>query len=309
METNAPAVLLPRDQNQAVLTGSKAFRHFAEESRVPVQVVTLLRFVTMAVLAAGPLFRPGRTVGAALACLLAAAAVYVFNGVMDRVEDRANGSARPISSGRLPVSTAVQGILAAGCAALLLAWFSGGPALISVLGAYLAFGYAYSGAPFHGKRSGRGASLLVLGLGICTYAAGWLSSGHRHPIAALLLTAAMSLWMAAVGALVKDLSDVRGDIVAGRRTPHIVWGSTRTRLVASLNGFAIGGGYLAAATAWAPVLVPSALVLLAGAFVVAVFARTTRHSVTRDDLRLPYRAFMVTQYGANAALLFWLLVR
>lgn len=306
---DAPALWPPTNRNQPVRVGARTLRYFAEESRITVQIVSLLRFATVFALASGPLPSLGGGVAGGLALVLAASAVYVFNGVTDRVEDRANGSTRPIVSDRLPVRTAVRGIVAATVLALLISGFSGGPVLLAPLVGYLACGYAYSGAPFHGKRRGHTASLLVLGLGAFTYVVGWAGSGHRHALAAIVLAVAMSAWMAGVGTLVKDFSDVEGDALAGRRTPQIVWRRSGARLLASANALAVGAGYLTAALAWAPLLVPSALVVSAGAVVVAVLTRTTRNSAGRDRLRLPYRAFMVTQYGAHAVLLAWLIVR
>ncbi|MFC5911227.1 UbiA family prenyltransferase [Streptacidiphilus monticola] len=266
----------------------------------------LARFVVAALLSS-PDFRPGiRLVAGALAWTLATMAIYVFNGIADRVEDRANGSTRPISSGRLAVPHAVGGALAAGLLGLPLGLFAGGPAELVPLLAFLAAGYAYSGAPFRGKRHGASASALVLVLGAATYAGGWCVGGRGDTSPVLVLGAAMSLWMALVGAVVKDLSDVEGDRVAGRRTPVIVWGQTPTRIVASANALLVGGGYLAAALCWAPALAPSAGVVLGGAAVLAVLTALTRHSIDRGERRRPYRAFMVTQYLAHALALLWL---
>jgi 4-hydroxybenzoate polyprenyltransferase len=280
----------------------------AAESRIPVLLMFLTRFATAALLSS-TVSAPGvALLLGALAWTLATMAIYVFNGIADRVEDRANGSTRPISSGRLPVPTAVAGTVGAGLLCLPAAIAAGGPALLAPLAVFLAAGYAYSGAPFHGKRRGLSASTLVLLLGAATYAGGWFTGEQQHPGHLLVLGAAMSLWMAGVGALVKDLSDIEGDTAAGRRTPVIVWGQTRTRITASANALLIGAGYLTAALRWAPVLVPSAVALLTGAAVLAVLTVVTRHAADRGERRRPYRAFMVTQYAAHAFAVIWFIV-
>ncbi|MFI5781893.1 UbiA family prenyltransferase [Nocardia sp. NPDC051570] len=246
---------------------------------------------------------------AAAAWVLATLAAYVFNGVMDVTEDRANGSTRPISRGSLPVPVAAGGVVVAGALALAIGGVvdAGGLLPLLIL-AHLACGYAYSGAPFYGKRRGSTAALLVLGMGALTYAAGWQVAGQQGGLPVLLLGTAMSLWMAGVGALSKDLPDAEGDAAGGRRTPVIVWGDTRVRILITANALLIGLAYLAAAIVLAPVLVPSAITLVIGALAVGVLAATTRRATSRGDRRLPYRAFMVTQYAVHIAVLATLLI-
>lgn len=89
---------------------SRVIRLGWEESRPPVQVAITGRFlvgVLLAVLGTGGVVgfggdgRGWRIAVAAGAWLAAGMAVYVSNGMADPREDRANGSARPIASGRL----------------------------------------------------------------------------------------------------------------------------------------------------------------------------------------------------------------
>lgn len=280
-----------------------------EESRRPVLVIFTGRFLTSAVLAA-PLPRAaGPVLLGALAWALATMAVYVFNGVADRVEDRANGSSRPVASGRLSVPAAVRGTACCTALSVLLALTAqGGLPLVCLLG-FLVAGYAYSGPPVYGKRHTVGAALLVLVLGAATYAGGWLTADrcialrpHAHALVIVFGTA-LTLWMAMVGVLVKDLSDVEGDAVVGRRTPVLVWGQTVTRTVIFVNSLAVSGGFLLAALRWAPALVPGAAALLAGALAVMLTVVTTRHSPDRGRQRRPYRMFMIAQYAAHVLVL------
>ncbi|ASF13538.1 hypothetical protein CEQ30_38455 [Nocardia brasiliensis] len=302
----AASIQFPADTTAgAVLV--RLSKEFLQESRISVQIIFLMRFGTAAVLGASVL--GGQVVLAAVAWVLATLAAYVFNGVMDVTEDRANGSTRPISRGSLPVPVAAGGVIAAGALALAIGGVvdAGGWLPLLIL-AHLACGYAYSGAPFYGKRRGSTAALLVLGMGVLTYAAGWQAAGQQGGLPVLLLGTAMSLWMAGVGALVKDLSDAEGDAAGGRQTPVIKWGDGRVRLLVTVNAALIAAGYGVAALLFAPMLAPSALALVIGAVAVGVLAATTRRATSRTDRRLPYRAFMVTQYAVHIAVLATLLI-
>lgn len=301
MQRGIAAVRIPADYITWTVL-ARISREIVQESRVSVQIIFLVRFCTAAALGAAVL---GPTVWvAAAAWLLSTIAAYVFNGVMDRTEDRANGSTRPISRGSLPVPVALAGVAGAAATAVLLAWAvdPSGLLMLLVLG-NLALGYAYSGAPFYGKRRGDTAALLVLGSGVLTYAAGWQAAGRLGGLPVLVLGAAMSLWMACVGAVVKDLSDVEGDAAAGRRTPAVVWGATRVRVLAGANAALIAGGYLTVALTVAPVLLPSAFALVAGALGVIVLAAATGRADTRAGRRLPYQAYMVAQYAVHIVVL------
>ncbi|MGW3172469.1 UbiA family prenyltransferase [Streptomyces sp. NPDC001153] len=138
----------------------------------------------------------------------------------------------------------------------------------------------------------------VLLLGGLTFAAGWTTAGGRtDALPVIVFGGALTLWMGAVGALVKDLSDVRGDAAAGRRTALIRWGERRARVVCALNPVALGLAYLTTAAAVVPSLLVSAVILSAGALVTAHLVRTTSSDAPRSRSRLPYRAFMLTQYA------------
>lgn len=285
----------PQENSAARIVNS--LHGFLLESRPAVQVIFLLRFLAAAALSDG--LRGTRVWAAASAWALATMAVYVFNGVMDVTEDRANGSSRPIASGALPPPVAAALVAAAAALALAVGAAVDPVLLLPLVAAHLACGYAYSGPPFHGKRRGSTTSLLVLGMGVATYAAGWAAAGRHASVPVLLLGAAMSLWMAGVGALAKDLSDVAGDTLAGRRTPVIVWGERRARTLTAFNAVLIGAAFLTASLLLAAPLLPAAVALLLGSPVVAVLAATTRHGATPRIRRFPYRAFMVTQYAVH----------
>lgn len=290
-------------------TGNRILTMLLQESRIAVQVIFVLRFLSAVALASNLMDVLPAALLAGTAWSLATIGVYVFNGVMDVAEDRVNGSSRPIARGALDLETAKTGVFSAIGLAFALGLAHGDGMLLLLLAVYVACGYAYSGPPFHGKRRGSSASLLVLGLGVLTYAAGWESSGHLRPTPVVLLAVVMSLWMAGVGAFAKDLSDVAGDLAGGRRTPVIAWGEPRARLVVAVNALTIASFYLAVTAACAPMLLPSATVVGVGAVTVAVLVATTRRSTSKARRRLPYRAFMVTQYAAHLAVFIVLAVR
>ena len=294
----APLPIVPR---AAVRGAGRAIEGYVRESRIPVQLIFALRFTTIA--AVNGVSRIQQTSLCILAWVLATSAVYVFNGLMDLPEDRANKSSRPIASGVLTPWAAEFGCAAAAGVSLLLAFAAHEPLLMLLLVGHLALGYAYSAPHFNGKGRGSTASLLVLGMGLLTYTGGWLSSERSHPVVSLVLALSMSMWMAAVGAVVKDLSDVVGDAAAGRRTPVLVLGDRVTRVLAAGNAIIIALLYTAAALTGAPALRLSALALTIGALAVAGMLWSTRRSGDRNERRAPYRAFMATQYAVHLALL------
>ena len=87
----------------------------------------------------------GRAVLAFAAFSLVASAVYLFNDIRDREEDRHHPRKRlrPIAAGRLPVAAAAAGAAALAAAALLLGLTLGG-GFLAILAVYLAANLAYS---------------------------------------------------------------------------------------------------------------------------------------------------------------------
>ena len=274
------------------------------EARPVVQLIFLLRFCVGGMLAWA--YRdpgvPWTSVVAAAGWVAATWAIYLVNGIADVVEDRENGSARPIASGRLATGPAsVAGWLLAGVAIGCGAAVSLTQLVLVVL--MLGVGWAYSMGPHPLKKSVAGFTTSVIALGMLTYLAGWCAvAGPQRPSAALLLFGAvMSCWMGLVGST-KDLPDERGDRKAGRRTLPVVLGARTARVVMAGQAVLLGLAFLVAAATWHAPLLPVAVVVLAGALTVAGIALRP----VRDDRALkrrPYRAFMLTQYVAHLTVL------
>ncbi|MEV5128420.1 UbiA family prenyltransferase [Streptomyces decoyicus] len=273
------------------------------ESRISVQIVFLLRFTVAFLMSTNS---PDSAAGippflaAALAWGLATTYVYLVNGVHDAPEDQLNQSGRPISRGELSPRSATFVSRGLAAVALLIATLVESPLFLALITAQLLCGFAYSAPRIALKSRTSTTVLAVLLLGGLTFAAGWLSgggTGDAWPV--IVFGGALTLWMGAVGALVKDLSDVRGDTAAGRRTALVLWGERRARTVCAITPVAVALLYLATAWLTAPALLPSAVCLLAGAIVTSGLVRATSSDEPRSRSRLPYRAFMCTQYGAG----------
>lgn len=228
---------------------------------------------------------------------------YLYNGCTDFHEDQVNGSARPIASGRLPRRSAllvargaaVGSLVAAACAGL-------GPLLLCT--AMLLLGHAYSAPRTVWKNNTPAAMGVVFLSGLLTYAAGPLALGVSPTSPALFLTAlSMSLWMALVGAVAKDFSDIEGDAAAGRRTWAVTLGERRTRVLVAVGACTVGGVFTAGALRWAPEQLPTACVVLVGGLALAAVTLAGDATDDRHLRRRPYRFFMVTQHCAHLALL------
>ncbi|MFJ3303478.1 UbiA family prenyltransferase [Streptomyces sp. NPDC086549] len=280
-----------------------SFRLFVEEARPSVQLIFLMRFLAGAVLAVGGRFSGlgAPVVVAGIGWVLATLFTYGINGVCDVHEDLVNKTGRPIARGELPPGVAAvwTWLCAAGS---VIAMLSTGSTLLTAYGLlFLLLGYAYSAAPFQLKRTAGGASGSVLLMGLLTYAAGWTAAGRTLPTGPdLAVAGAMSLWMAAVGAVTKDFSHVAGDAAAGRRGSVTAWGDGPARLTGAVGALLVAGGFAAVAVHRSTLLGPAACVLLGGAVAVAVLCRTTRGDEARG--RTPYRAFMVTQHLVHLTL-------
>jgi 4-hydroxybenzoate polyprenyltransferase len=227
---------------------------------------------------------------------------YLYNGCTDVREDRVNGSRRPIADGRLPLDAALAVARGALCAALVSAALAGLGTLL-LCAVLLLLGHAYSAPGTAWKNRTSRAMGTVLFSGLLTYCAGPVALGvPPHVPTLLVVSVAMSLWMALVGAVAKDLSDIAGDTAVGRRTWAVTLGERRTRALVAAGALAVGLGFTGAALLWAPALLATALVVLAGG--AAVAAVTLRGgSGSPGARRRPYRLFMLTQHLAHAALL------
>ncbi|NBE83277.1 UbiA family prenyltransferase [Micromonospora rubida] len=272
------------------------------EARPVVQLIFLLRFAggaALAVLSGGS--PSGGAVRGAVAWLLLTWSVYLVNGVADVTEDRANGSRRPIARGLLDPGAALRTAYALATAGLLLA-ATVAPTLVLLGAGQLALGWWYSmgRAPLKRRVSGTTASVVLAGL--LTYLAG-ASSAEARPVPHLwVFPVAMALWMA-VGALAKDLSDVPGDRLAGRRTLPIARGETWARRSVAAVALTVAIAFLISAQdAWAPVRIASWLTV-AGAVVLTWLACGSGSQGGPARRRRPYRVFMTTQYLTHLALL------
>lgn len=279
------------------LSGLCAVRLSWQEARPQVQVMYLLRFGTAALLTGGVavLREPGVLLGG-LSWLMAMWSVYTFNGVTDVVADRANQSSRPIARGALPADTAMASVYLLSGGALLLAALVSVPQTLLVV-AVLAVGWAYSAGPRPGKETMSGFFAGVVLLGLLTFAAGAVSTGRlpadRNTV---LFAVAMSAWMGCAGST-KDLSDVVGDRLAGRRTWPVVLGERRARLLIAACVQAVGWSFVVAGVLLRTDLVLAPVTVLAGAIVVAVALVNPPNARTHP--RRPYRIFMTTQYVAH----------
>src|SRR5215475_446912 len=202
------------------------------EARPVVQVMFLLRFGAGVALAGGG--EPLRVLAGFVCWACATFFTYLINGVADVVEDRVNGSRRPIARGDLAPEVAAAVAWYAAVLAVLLGLALGLTTGLLVV-TFLACGYVYSGKPFSCKRFTGTAVAVVLLAGGLTYAAGYeVGAGSNGGIvsgALVLFGTAMSLWMGLVGALAKDMSDAAGDRAAGRLTVACRWGERRVRQI------------------------------------------------------------------------------
>jgi 4-hydroxybenzoate polyprenyltransferase len=278
------------------------------ETRPVVQAIFAVRYWTgvAVVVAADGRFRPFAVLVGALAWLLLTMSIYLVNGVSDLAADRANGSARPLARGLVGVQGAVRTARALAGGGLVLAALTGTVALVACAVAMVVLGWAYSVGPRPLKCSVAGTALASAGGGLLTYLAGAAAAGGAPggPYGAMFVL--LAAWMAVAGAA-KDLGDRAGDQAAGRRTLPVVVGHRRATRVIAAGCLLLGAVTLAVAWTWPEVVVP-ALVLCAGAVGVATAALRTPEDASRVRLRRPYRAFMVTQYAVNPALLLSVLV-
>ncbi|MET8152910.1 UbiA family prenyltransferase [Actinoplanes sp. NPDC049668] len=272
------------------------------EARPQVQVIFVLRFATAAALALLSGAAPGPAILAgAAAWFLLTWAIYLVNGIGDIVEDRANGSTRPIARGDLSPATAWW--IAGGLAVAGMALAAAVSPLLALLGSgQLLLGWAYSMGPAPLKRVTVQAVVAVVLAGLLTYAAGVVSAGGRPERHLLVFPLMMALWMA-VGGVTKDLSDVPGDRLAGRRTLPILLGERRARRVMALVAGAVAGGFVVLAADSPPTVRLASWLVLLGAVVLAwvVCAPAGRDDAFRR--RWPYRIFMATQYIAHISVL------
>jgi 4-hydroxybenzoate polyprenyltransferase len=274
-----------------------------QEARPVVQLIFMLRFLAGVALGRG---EGGAVVDlslipAAVSWLAATWAIYLLNGVADTVEDRANGSARPIARGDLPARSAAALVWLLCVVGLCVAAFVSKTHVVLVA-LLLGIGWAYSMGPRPLKNNMVGFVFAVTALGLLTYLAGWHATAAGIPGGALLLFGmAMSMWMG-LGGATKDLSDTKGDRLAGRRTLPVLLGERRARIAMVIGASLVGGSFLTFSVAWMSWLLLAAAVACAGSAALAVVALTPLGDGDRCAKRRPYRVFMVTQYLTHLTL-------
>ncbi len=271
-----------------------------QECRPAVLTIFLVRFVVAGTAGLPSVAAaPSTLVLGSLVWLASVAFTYLYNGVTDIGEDRANGSRRPIARGDLPVIQARR--IAWALAAFALAGAASlGHVMFAVTLCMIALGYAYSAPGLSLKSRTPDTIAVVVASGALTYFAGWLAGAAPLTAHLVVLAVAMTLWMGLVGAVAKDFSDARGDAKHGRRNWTVLWGGRVTAVIVSVSAVTIGAGLLACAVALAlPELLTPAAVVLAGALVLAGAALTARPGDSRSRRRLPYQVFMITQHATH----------
>ncbi|MER5204532.1 UbiA family prenyltransferase [Streptomyces sp. NPDC002825] len=309
MTLTSGRVLNPESQPRvSLLRGLRCARLSLVEARPVVQIVFLLRFTVGAAFSSGDLADAPRLVAGVLVWWLAVVAAYLVNGVLDVKEDRANGSVRPIARGDLPERTAAMLTVVAAAGSLLLSLWV--PGLTLWVAVFLLLGWLYSAPPFPAKRWSSTCAVVVFGLGWTSFASGAVAVEGEPGLSGLVFATVMSAWMALVGAVVKDLGDVEGDAVGGRRTVAVRHGAARARAVAVAGALLVGAGGVAAALVWAPLTLAGAVPLAIGAVCMVVQIVRTARAADRDrkTRRSAYRVFMRTQFAANVAMLLVLLL-
>ena len=129
--------------DQSVQRGLTALRDVLREARPAVQLGFMLRVAACANLLRHPSSRGAVGV---LGWFLLTVAIYTFNGITDTAEDRANGSSRPIASGKLSADVAKSWCLILSGLGLVVCAVTG-PVEATAGAGLLAVGWAYSAGP------------------------------------------------------------------------------------------------------------------------------------------------------------------
>jgi len=238
---------------------------------------------------------------AAKACAIVA--VYIYNGVMDVEEDRANGSARPIARGALLPVQGRRAAMVFGAVGLVVAMGARSPALVANVLVILAVGWCYSAPLFSLKRFPAGFMLTMVLLSLPSYHAGYVMTDNgTGRLSFLVFVTAMLLWLAFVGQS-KDLSDVEGDRSVGRRSLPIAWGEDAARWAISVSALLVGGSFGVVSACFVKVLMLPAVLVFVGAVAVAILSLGPWGRGERKQRRRPYAAFMVTQYVGNISVI------
>ncbi|HEX9750804.1 MAG TPA: UbiA family prenyltransferase [candidate division Zixibacteria bacterium] len=166
---------------------------------------------------------------AVLPPMLICAAGYIDNDICDRAIDRHIKPARAIVSGRVRLSAARAAAGAFTMAGVLLASVGGWPALVAVLVVVACIAWynrALSARPLIGN-------VAVAAIGAFPIIYGALHAPLIHSLSrnAVLLAALTAFWLHWGREILKDVVDVDGDRVVGRRTlPIVLSPDSATRL-------------------------------------------------------------------------------
>jgi 4-hydroxybenzoate polyprenyltransferase len=146
---------------------------------------------------------------------------------------------------------------------------------------------------------------VFVGAGLLTYlaaaVAGSAGAGSVNPDL-VVFAVALSAWMG-VGGMTKDLSDVEGDRLAGRRTLPILVGERWARCLIAVSALALAAGFVAAAQLAAARIAPAAWVMAAGACGLAGCVVTGYSHGERSRRRRVYWSFMTTQYAVHLTMM------
>ncbi|MEU1087364.1 UbiA family prenyltransferase [Streptomyces sp. NPDC005576] len=292
-----------------LLSTARTVRLCLREARPLVQVMFVLRFVTGALLTASAAHHrpdaPHLLIGAA-AWWAATVSVYVFNGVSDLREDRANRSQRPLASGRLTEVAARRAVVVTALAGLLLSCAAGWR-VAEATAVFLALGYAYSAPSIAAKCRSWSASAVTCAAAGTTYLAGVASSGSELTAEAAIFALVLSLGVGLIAAVAKDLGSTRGDALAGRRTLAVIRGDRSARRFCAASGGALTLA-LAAGALWVRELPldAAAAAFAVGALCVAgrcLPPRMKDDRTEKSNVRAPYRSWMATQYAVHLSAL------
>lgn len=280
-----------------------------KEARPVVQGIFLLRLLVGAffgISILSPKFDEGfilLLLAGTVSWICATLAAYLYNGIQDVEEDRANGSSRPVARGELRVPHAMLAVGVFGTLGLIVSILTYRDLAWGVV-AMLVMGWLYSGPPLYLKRFPAALAVMATVSAVLTYHAGFMIGGERAGHTPFMIFAGvMALWMGLVGQS-KDLSDIDGDRQVGRKSLPVVWGENAARLAISGVALAISLGFLLISLFVTESLMLAAVIVLMGALFVAAVSLGRWSRSGRTERRGPYRAFMATQYAANLAVIF-----
>ena len=214
----------------------KASLYF-ELSRPFTLVAPALGFASGAVTAAGAYPRESISaalfiyplVGLTMAAVLNAAS-NALNQIYDLEIDRVNKPARPLPSGRMPLSSAWTFTMITYAIALVLAWFvepGGRHECFWIVVVATIITVLYSAPPFRTKRLGIWANVTIaIPRGVLLKVAGWSAVKTVMAVEPWFIGAIFGLFLLGASTT-KDFADMEGDARGGCRTLPIIYGVRR----------------------------------------------------------------------------------